>query len=49
MVKNSNMLIDAKSYCLKRGWGHEPHLLWQTFKMHKELDEKGTVKIGSWG
>ncbi|ERF72283.1 hypothetical protein EPUS_02170 [Endocarpon pusillum Z07020] len=35
-------------HCLKRAWGHEPHRLWQTLKMHKKLDEKGTMKITSW-
>jgi acetyl-CoA hydrolase len=38
----------AEYECLKKGWGHEPHLLWQTFKMHKELNDKGTMKIQNW-
>ena len=38
----------AISYCTKRSWLHEPHLLWQSFKMHKNLDEKGTMKLDSW-
>lgn len=46
------ILIDyferAEYECLKKGWGHEPHMLWQTFKMHKELNDNGTMKIQNW-
>jgi acetyl-CoA hydrolase len=28
--------------------GHEPHLLFQAFKMHQHLSENGTMKINSW-
>ncbi|KAI9829320.1 MAG: Acetyl-CoA hydrolase [Sarea resinae] len=38
----------AEFECLKKGWGHEPHLLFQAFKMHQNLVEKGTMKIDSW-
>ena len=38
----------AEYECLKKGWGHEPHMLWQTFKMHKELNDNGTMKIKNW-
>ena len=38
----------AEYECLKKGWGHEPHMLWQAFKMHKEFNEKGTMKIQNW-
>ena len=38
----------AEHYCMKRGWGHEPHLLWQSFDMHKNLDQKGTMKLERW-
>lgn len=33
---------------LKKGMGHEPHLLFQSFKMHKNLQENGTMKIDNW-
>jgi len=38
----------AEHYCLKKGMGHEPHLLWQSFAMHKNLDKNGTMKIDTW-
>ncbi|KAL1988990.1 hypothetical protein VTN96DRAFT_5753 [Rasamsonia emersonii] len=38
----------AEYECLKKGMGHEPHLLFQAFKMHKNLAENGTMKIDSW-
>lgn len=38
----------AEHICLKRGWGHEPHLLWNAFDMHKNLHEKGTMKLEKW-
>ncbi|KAL2003934.1 hypothetical protein VTN02DRAFT_1630 [Thermoascus thermophilus] len=38
----------AEFECLKKGMGHEPHLLFQAFKMHQNLVEKGTMKIDSW-
>ncbi|MCJ1370415.1 acetyl-CoA hydrolase [Loxospora ochrophaea] len=44
----SEYLDRAEYECLRKGWGHEPHLLWQAFAMHKELDERGTMKIRSW-
>ncbi|KAK4693350.1 hypothetical protein P7C71_g4035, partial [Lecanoromycetidae sp. Uapishka_2] len=38
----------AEYECLNKGWGHEPHLLWQAFKMHKEFNDRGTMKIQNW-
>ncbi|KAK2732402.1 acetyl-CoA hydrolase [Onygenales sp. PD_40] len=38
----------AEFECLKKGMGHEPHLLFQAFKMHQNLQENGTMKINSW-
>jgi acetyl-CoA hydrolase len=41
--------MDRAEYeCLKKGMGHEPHLLFQAFKMHQNLQEKGTMKITGW-
>ncbi|KAJ3501298.1 hypothetical protein NMY22_g18976 [Coprinellus aureogranulatus] len=34
--------------CLKKGMGHEPHMLKNAFKMHINLQEKGTMKIDKW-
>lgn len=34
--------------CLKRGAGHEPHMLRNAFKMHINLLENGTMKIKGW-
>ncbi|CAK7265419.1 acetyl-CoA hydrolase [Sporothrix epigloea] len=39
----SDYLDHADSYCLKRGMGHEPHLLYQAFNLHRALDEKGSM------
>ncbi|KAI1412341.1 hypothetical protein F5Y13DRAFT_46272 [Hypoxylon sp. FL1857] len=39
----------AEFECLKKGWGHEPHLLFNTFDMHKALLEEGSMrKIKKW-
>jgi len=38
----------AEYECLEKGWGHEPHLLWNAFDMHKHLNEHGTMKIDKW-
>ena len=38
----------AESECLRKGWGHEPHLLWNCFDMHKHLNEHGTMKLPKW-
>jgi acetyl-CoA hydrolase len=39
----------AESECLRKGWGHEPHLLWNSFDMHKALQEEGSMlKVNSW-
>ncbi|KAI3604353.1 acetyl-hydrolase [Moniliophthora roreri] len=34
--------------CMKRGAGHEPHMLRNAFKLHTNFLEKGTMKITSW-
>jgi len=40
----------AEFNCMKRGWGHEPHLLWNSFDMHKAFDLEGSMrKIKTWG
>ncbi len=39
----------AESECLRKGMGHEPHLLWNAFDMHRALSEEGSMqKIKSW-
>ncbi|CAI9631784.1 acetyl-hydrolase [Alternaria burnsii] len=38
----------AEFECLRKGWGHEPHLLWNSFDMHKHLNEHGTMKLPKW-
>ena len=38
----------AEFECLRKGWGHEPHLLWNAFDMHKHLHHKGTMKLPKW-
>ncbi|KAF1811561.1 putative acetyl-CoA hydrolase Ach1 [Eremomyces bilateralis CBS 781.70] len=38
----------AEFECLRKGMGHEPHMLYKTFNMHRYLEEKGTMKIPSW-
>ncbi|KAJ5183773.1 hypothetical protein N7492_001389 [Penicillium capsulatum] len=44
----TDYLDRAEFECLKKGMGHEPHLLFQAFKMHQNFQEKGTMKIDSW-
>ncbi|KAJ5511161.1 hypothetical protein LT330_006155 [Penicillium expansum] len=44
----TDYLDRAEFECLRKGMGHEPHLLFQAFNMHKNLQEKGTMKIDSW-
>ncbi|KAJ4465634.1 acyl-CoA carboxylate CoA-transferase [Lentinula edodes] len=34
--------------CLKRGAGHEPHMLRNAFKFHTNFMEHGTMKLESW-
>ncbi|KAF5312919.1 hypothetical protein D9619_003815 [Psilocybe cf. subviscida] len=34
--------------CLKRGAGHEPHMLRNAFKMHLNFMEKGSMKVDKW-
>lgn len=38
----------AEFECLRKGWGHEPHLLFNAFDMHKALQEEGTMKKVKW-
>lgn len=38
----------AEFECLRKGWGHEPHLLWNSFDMHKALLEKGSMAKVEW-
>jgi acetyl-CoA hydrolase len=38
----------AKSECLSRGMGHQPHLLFSAYQMQKNLIENGTMKIDRW-
>ncbi|KAK7977720.1 hypothetical protein PG996_003772 [Apiospora saccharicola] len=39
----------AEFECLRKGMGHEPHLLWNSFDMHKALSEEGSMKkIKAW-
>ncbi len=34
--------------CLASNSAHEPHMLYKVFNMHKNLDEKGTMKLENW-
>ncbi|KAK4333586.1 Acetyl-CoA hydrolase [Rhodotorula toruloides] len=34
--------------CLKKGAAHEPHMLRNAFRMHLNLEEKGTMKLSGW-
>ncbi|KAF8186782.1 hypothetical protein BJ912DRAFT_1022719 [Pholiota molesta] len=38
----------ALEECLRRGAGHEPHMLRNAFKMHTNLMERGTMKVDKW-
>lgn len=38
----------AEFECLRKGMGHEPHLLWNTFDMHKALVEQGSMAKVQW-
>ncbi|KAK9468562.1 hypothetical protein V1512DRAFT_259783 [Lipomyces arxii] len=38
----------AEFEALKKGSGHEPHILKDAFKMHINFQEKGTMRIDSW-
>lgn len=45
----NDYLDKAESECLRKGWGHEPHLLFNSFDMHKALLEQGSMqKVGHW-
>jgi acetyl-CoA hydrolase len=42
-------LDKAESECLRKGMGHEPHLLWNAFDMHRALSEEGSMqKVKLW-
>jgi acetyl-CoA hydrolase len=44
-----NDYLDRAEYeCLRKGRGHEPHLLFNAFDMHKNLALNGTMKIDKW-
>lgn len=39
----------AEFECLRKGMGHEPHLLFNAFDMHRALQEEGSMrKVKSW-
>jgi acetyl-CoA hydrolase len=39
----------AESECLRKGMGHQPHLLWNAFDMHRALSEEGSMrKVKLW-
>ncbi|KAK9478462.1 hypothetical protein V1514DRAFT_330778 [Lipomyces japonicus] len=38
----------AESIALKKGYGHEPHILRDALKLHVNFQEKGTMRIDSW-
>jgi acetyl-CoA hydrolase len=39
----------AESECLRKGMGHEPHLLYNAFDMHRALEEQGSMqKVKLW-
>ncbi|KAK7223358.1 hypothetical protein V2G26_011361 [Clonostachys chloroleuca] len=39
----------AESECLRKGMGHEPHLLFNSFDLHKALQEQGSMlKVNKW-
>ncbi len=38
----------AERECCDNGIGHEPHMLFKTFKMQQNLIENGTMKITDW-
>lgn len=40
----TSYLDKAEFECLRKGWGHEPHLLYNSFDMHRALEEEGSMK-----
>lgn len=38
----------AEFECLRKGMGHEPHLLWNSFDMHRALVEQGSMAKVQW-
>lgn len=41
-------LDKAEFECLRKGMGHEPHLLWNAFDMHRALAEQGSMAKVEW-
>ncbi|KAJ4414923.1 acetyl-CoA hydrolase [Gnomoniopsis sp. IMI 355080] len=41
-------LDKAEFECLRKGMGHEPHLLWNSFDMHRALVEQGSMAKVEW-
>lgn len=41
-------LDKAEFECLRKGMGHEPHLLWNAFDMHRALVEQGSMAKVEW-
>ncbi|KAK0705541.1 hypothetical protein B0H67DRAFT_604335 [Lasiosphaeris hirsuta] len=35
----------AEAECLRKGMGHEPHMLWNAFDMHKALNDEGSMRL----
>ncbi|KAF4122204.1 acetyl-CoA hydrolase [Geosmithia morbida] len=45
----SSYFEKAEFECLRKGMGHEPHLLFNSFDLHKALQEHGSMqKVGPW-
>ncbi|RMY68546.1 hypothetical protein D0862_14974 [Hortaea werneckii] len=44
----TDYLDKAEFECLRKGMGHEPHLLFNSFDMHKHLRDHGTMKLPKW-
>jgi acetyl-CoA hydrolase len=38
----------ALKECTASGSAHEPHMLYKAFNMHRNLEEKGTMKLENW-
>ena len=44
----NDYLRRASRECLSKGRGHEPHLLHKVFKMQRNLERRGTMRISGW-
>ncbi|KAK7424556.1 acetyl-CoA hydrolase [Neonectria magnoliae] len=45
----SHYFEKAESECLKKGMGHQPHLLFNSFDLHKALQDEGSMlKVKPW-